>query len=527
MQNDKRIKNIVVVGGGTAGWVSATFINRAMPRDVKVTLIESTTLGTIGVGEATLPSLPFTFKFLGMDEEEWMPKCNASYKCAVKFDGWKKPNGTQQHTYMHPFFPPTDTIVNCFDAPWGRRFPDGFSLMHFWLKRYLAGDKTPYIYLATPAARLCDLKKSPRFKDHPEYETTHGYHVDAGLIVQYLRKLCLERGVNHMVGNITDVKLDERGYIKSLHTAEGQEITADLFVDCSGFEGLLINKALGTKFVSERESLFCDSAVAMQVRHDPETEGLNPYTTATAISSGWVWDIPLYHRKGVGYVYSAEFQRPEDAERELREFYGERAKDVDCKHLKIRTGYNENTFVKNCVAVGLAASFIEPLESTTIGLIEYALGALLTYFPDRDFAPELIKRYNDSVRDVFTATRDFIILHYIQTDRDDTSFWRAIQSDTKIPDSLRERMVFARQGLPMQERLPNPMWLERNWAAIFTGMGNIPEKPWPMTEHVDTKTADAVFAEIKQRTLRLEANLPDHYDYLKHLHYKGTVAGTH
>jgi hypothetical protein len=520
---DRRIKSIVVVGGGTAGWVAAAYLNRALT-NVKVTLIESSSTGIIGVGEATVPSLPTTFRFLGMDEDDWMPKCNASFKCAVKFDNWKKPQNGKQHTYIHPFFPADETLLPAYAARYSRWFPDGVSLMHFWLKRHLAGDPTPYVYVASPAARLCDLKKSPRYKGHPEYEFTHAYHLDAGLIVQYLRKLCVARGVENVVDHITGVKLDDKGFIESVSTRGGRTIAGDLFIDCSGFDALLISKALGVDFISDRDSLFCDAAVALHVKYNPERDSLHPYTLATARDAGWIWDIPLFHRKGGGYVYSSAFLKPDEAERELRAHYGAGAEGAEARHIKIRTGRHAETWVKNCVAVGLAANFIEPLESTTIALIEYALGALVTYFPDKDFAPALIRRYNDATRNIFEGTRDFITLHYILSDRDDTPFWRAVQSDTRVPDTLRERMEFGLQGMPMPEPgRSHAMWWERNWAAIFAGMGHLPNKPWPLLHHIDIDDANKVIEDIQRKTEHLAAHLPDHYDYLRHGHYKNAT----
>ncbi len=527
MDDTSSVRSILVVGGGTAGWLSATYLRRALP-DVKVTLVESSDIPTIGVGEATIPTLVQTFRFLGLEEEEWMPKCNATFKTAIRFSGWRKPApGQAEHVYWHPFFKRgVPLVVNPYQSPYFPEIGEGIPLMHYWLQRHLAGDREPFAFACNEGPALCEALKSPRFKDKPEYELRSAYHFDAGLVAEVLKDVGRDRGVEHVVATVAGVLLDERGWIDRIKLEGGRELKADLYLDCSGFRGLLINQALQEPFLSDSGSLFNDSAIAIQSRHKAAEEGLEPYTSAIARSAGWIFKIPLYHRLGTGYVYSSKFLSQDEAEREFRDWLGWRGKDAEGKdlaanYIKIRVGRTRRPWVNNCVAVGLASCFLEPLESTGIFFSEFALASLVSLFPDRRMAEPLRRAYNDAIRACYEETRDFIVMHFVLTDREDTPYWRAVRHETKVPDTLQERLELFRESLPtMMLRDKFGVFRENNYACILTGMGHLPPRGYPLLSHVDAARADQVFAGVKERTQLLLRTLPSQYEYLTGLHYR-------
>jgi tryptophan halogenase len=512
---DNRIRDVLIVGGGTAGWLAALYLNRALGDGVKITLVESTVIGRIGVGEATIPTLRFTLSFLGLSEEEWMPRCGATFKSGIKFSNWKG----RGESYYHPFHERPEAFVNPYGAPYYPMLGEGFSLMHFWLAKKLRGEATePFAYAMSPGPTLCDLKKSPRFKQSPRYEFPSAYHIDAGLLAAYLREVAVSRGIRHVDDNVTNAEVDERGFITRINTEKNGALSADLFIDCSGFRGLLINQTLGEPFEDDRPSLLCDAAVAMPARIDGAKDGINPYTSATALSSGWAWDIPLFHRRGTGYVYSSRFLTKDQAEAELRAYNGASADGMPASHIKIRTGQNRRIWVNNCVSVGLSSCFIEPLESTGIFLIEFELAMLVTFFPDKSFAPERTQAFNRAVRTVFEETRDFIVMHYVLSRREDTPFWRTVKNETVVPDRLKHKLESFKLQLPLLDGFDYAVFRARNYASILAGMEYLPSAPYPITEHLDSKLGEAALEAVKARTRELADKLPSHYDYLVDLH---------
>lgn len=516
------VKRIVIVGGGTAGWLSAAYLNRAFGDRVAITLIESPRIGRIGVGEATVPTLPTTFAFLGMEEADWMPRCNAAFKSGVRFVNWKKPlPGTTQHAYFHPFFSYPEPQLASFPKPFHARFGTGFSLAHHWMKRWMRGERdVTFGTAANPLQRLCELNKAPKpipGSGVPDPGFKYAYHFDAALVAEFLRDMAVGRGVVHKRLDVTQVLLDERGFVNKLTTEQGVDVEGDFFLDCSGFRGLLINQALKEPFISQNNYLLCDTAVALPARNDPAGAGLRPYTQANAMGHGWIWEIPLYHRDGTGYVYCSKTTTPSEAEETLRSFLGPRAWDAPANHIKMRVGYNERVWVKNCVAVGLSSLFVEPLESTTIFLIEYQLALLLMHFPDLDFDQTRIDRYNEQILDAYIDLRDFIVMHYCLTDRDDTSFWRAVR-EAPVPDTLQAKFERFADSVIVPDGTTPRLFETRSLIAILSGMGFDFRKAAPAVELMDDRAADEAFRQIDALRRQVETTFPSHYDYLRSLH---------
>ena len=309
----------------------------------------------------------------------------------------------------------------------------------------------------------------------------------AKFLAEYAKKL----GAKQILDDVLHVNPASDGSIGSLVTKSNGELTADLYVDCTGFRGLLINKALGEPFISFSDSLLCDSAIAMQMPSDGAKEGINPYTTATALTCGWVWNIPLFQRIGSGYVYSSEFSTPENAELEFRSHLGARAQGCKASHIKMRIGRSRNSWVRNCVAIGLSSGFVEPLESTGIFFIQHGIEELVNYFPSAERDEQAIKSYNKAIADCIDGVREFLVLHYVASTRADTPFWQATKRDIKVPSHLAERLELWKHRLPTNKTInPNYHGFEAySYSVMLLGLGFCPENSLPTLDFMDHSDA--------------------------------------
>lgn len=504
--------------------MTASHLKKALP-GIEITLIESSSIKTIGVGEATFSTIKLFFDFLGLDESEWMPSCNASYKLAIKFVNWRAAGGH----FFHPF----------------QRYEiaDGFNLGEWWFK--LKRNEEPFDYACFLIPPMCDAQSSPRFLDGrvfddkvQDYFTVdlrgkkniladhkvqypYAYHFDAKLLADFLQGYAIRRGVRQVVDDVAEVRLREDGSIDHLVTRENGAIQGDLYVDCTGFRGLLINQMLGEPFLSFSESLLCDSAVAMQVPRDIRTYGINPYTTATALTCGWVWNIPLYGRIGTGYVYSSRFLSPEEAEMEFRRHLGPVADGLDASHIRMRIGRCRNSWTKNCVAIGLASGFVEPLESTGIFFIQHGIEELVNHFPNVEIDQATVKSYNRVVGDCIDGVRDFLILHYRASDRMDTDFWKATKQ-VEVPEALGERLDL------WKHRLPNPRTINQSfhgfeaysYSVMLLGLNYWPSSSLPALDHIGDERALHTFNLLREKAQRLASTLPSQLEYLTHVRSK-------
>ncbi|MGW4891923.1 tryptophan halogenase family protein [Kitasatospora sp. NPDC004240] len=511
------ISSVVIVGGGTAGWMTATYLKAALGERIDVTLVESRNVSTIGVGEATFSTVRHFFTFLGLAEHEWMPECHASYKLAIRFEDWR----AKGHYFYHPFERP--------------RTVQGHSLADWWL-HLRPGDR--FDRDASVLAALCDAESSPRHLDGTLFEldpaagegadgTTqfpYAYHFDATLLARFLTGFGTERGVRHVLDDVLDVRLDEDGNIRDVLTKEHGELTGDLFVDCTGFRGLLLNQALGVPFVSYQDSLPNDSAVALRVPVDQAARGMRPCTTATAQDAGWIWTIPLLDRLGTGYVYAGDYCSPEEAERTLRGFVGPAAEDLTANHIRMRIGRSERSWAKNCVAIGLSSGFVEPLESTGIFFIQNAIEQLVRHLPGgRDDEP-LRESYNRQVGRVMDGVREFLTLHYYAAARDDNQYWRDAKS-RPLPDALAERIERWRTRLPDEDSVyPYFHGFEPySYTAMLLGLGGLETRPLPVLSGLDPAAAVREFAQVRRQAEGLAGRLPGQYAYLAH--QRATAAG--
>lgn len=507
--------NVVIVGGGTAGWMTASYLKATFGDRLSVTLVESNNVPTIGVGEATFSTVRHFFQYLGLEEREWMPECHAAYKLAIRFEDWSAP-GTH---FYHPFERP--------------RVVDGVPLTEWWLHQK---PTERYDQAASLISALCEAKSPPRHfagglfargeHDVAERNTLaeqtsqfpYAYHFDAALLARFLTRYGTDRGVRHVLDDVADVVLDERGWIDHVVTKEHGELHGDLFVDCTGFRGMLINKALGEPFVSYQDTLPNDRAVALRVPADMEARGLRPCTTATARDAGWIWTIPLYGRIGTGYVYASDYCTPEDAERTLREFVGPEAEGMEANHIRMRIGRTARSWVHNCVAIGLSSGFVEPLESTGIFFIQNGIEQLVKHFPGPDWDERLRDSYNEQTSHVLDGVREFLVLHYYAAGRADNQYWRDAKR-RRLPDGLAERIERWQARLPANDSIfPHYHGFESySYSAMLLGLGGVPLKPAPALALMDDVNAVKEFGLIRDTAAELVERLPSQYEYVKHL----------
>jgi glycine/D-amino acid oxidase-like deaminating enzyme len=440
----KPITNVTIVGGGTTGWIVAAYLNQRLHwapstgRDVKITVIESPEIGTIGVGEATVPTLKATLRLLNISEAEFMQRTDATFKLGIWFHDWNRDEQNQPRAYLHPF---TGGLTL------GGLHP-GFGFKRYGLPNRKTTDQD-FVRAISHAREAVDGMRGPRALSGPPFRGAlqYAYHIDAGKFAEFLREVCVARGVSHVRDNVVDVKLDERGYIASLQLKEGGEWPVELVIDCTGFRGLLINQALGEPFESYSDYLLNDRAIPVPIAHD-NAQKIESVTTSTALEAGWSWRIPLHSRVGTGYVYSSAFKSDDEALEEYRRFLGSRANGADPRVIKMRVGRTRRSWVNNCVAMGLSSGFVEPLESTAIMSVELQTRWLLYYLPTTDFEAPLRDQFNNVCERLYDEIRDFLCIHFSQSGRDDTPYWRAVRQEAKKSDVLDYQLRLWKNALP-------------------------------------------------------------------------------
>jgi tryptophan halogenase len=489
MQTDRRIKRIAVIGGGTAGWIAASALARKVGRTCSIQLVESPDIPTIGVGEATIPGIIDFLRFLGIDLQDFMRHTQATIKLAIRFVDWLRAG----HRFWHPF--------GAFGV-----FIDRLPFYHFWHKARAEslnvelGDFSLEIAMAEANKFIFpgnSLGLAPNLK--------YALHFDAGLVARYLRAYAEQAGVVRLERSVTGVTRRADGFIDEIVFKEGDRLQADLYIDCTGFRGLLIEGALQTGYEDWTKYLANNRAVAVQV---PSVTPRTPFTTSTARGAGWHWRIPLQHRIGTGYVYSSEHISDEDALRDLLSNPENAAPLTEPRVIRFVTGRRRKFWNQNCVALGLASGFLEPLESTSIHLICSGVYALLDHFPDTTFDPVNIAHYNEQVIEEFERVRDFIILHYCTSERTDTPYWQRCRQ-IQLPDSLAERLeIYRRTGRIFQKR--HEMFVELSWFFVMHGMGLTPQSYDPLVDASDWQEVIKVMQAMRQKVAAEVSATPTH-----------------
>ena len=489
------LRRIVIVGGGTAGWMAAAAMARLRRNGVTaIILIESDEIGTIGVGEATIPPIRTFNEMLGLDEAEFLAATGGTFKYGIEFVDWARIG----ERYMHPF--------GGFGADM-----DGIGFHQLWLKfRGEAGAFEDY-NLCAVASRMGRFERPSRDPRSILSTLSHAFHFDAGLYAAFLRRYAEARGVERREGTVTDVSLrGEDGFIEAVTLAGGERIEGDLFVDCSGFRALLIGEALGSAYEEWTQWLPCDRAVA--VPSAPAAGDPLPFTRATARAAGWQWRIPLQHRNGNGYVYSSSDVSDKEAAATVLAGLETEALD-EPRFLRFTTGRRREVWKKNCVALGLASGFMEPLESTSIHLVQAGISKLFALFPDRSFDPVLAGEYNRLTAIQTEQIRDFLILHYTATERDDSPFWRRCR-EIELPESLARRIaLFRSQGRLF--RYEDELFSESSWLAVLLGQGILPQRYDPLADTLPDEDVRQTLSRMKAFIAQAAERMPRHGDYVR------------
>jgi len=486
---DRRIKRIAVIGGGTAGWIAASALARKLGRTCSIHLVESPDIPTVGVGEATIPPILDFIKFLNIDLNDFMERVQSTIKLAVRFIDWHHVG----HRYWHPF------------GPFGV-FIDRVPFYHFWHKARAQGLTVDMSDFNLEIA-MAESNKFifPGNSLGVAQSLRYALHFDAGLVANYLRAYSEQAGVVRLERSVIGTTLKADGSIDAVEFKEGDRLQADLYIDCTGFRGLLSEGALKTGYVDWTHLLPNDRAVAVQVSNQIPRP---PYTTATARPAGWQWRIPLQHRVGTGYVYASEHISDQTALDDLLAQPGNKEPLTEPRVIRFVTGHRRALWNKNCVALGLASGFIEPLESTSIHLAISGVYSLLDHFPDLNFDPVNIAHCNAQLVDEYERVRDFIILHYCATERTDTDYWRHCR-ELKIPDTLLERMeLYRRTGRVFHSR--HEVFTELSWFFVMDGMGLRPTSYDPLADASDWEQVQQVMANLQKKIAADVAASPSH-----------------
>ncbi|HSC68976.1 MAG TPA: tryptophan halogenase family protein [Cellvibrio sp.] len=489
---NKPIKKVVIVGGGTAGWMTAALLKKVLGTIVDIELIESEDIGRIGVGEATIPPIRYLNDVLGIDETEFLRETKATIKLAIKFDNWHK----QGDSYFHTFGAAGKPIAFCH-------------FHHFWVRAKQMGDTSSLWDYDLNYLCATENKFAPIIAKDPVLEMLYAYHFDASLYAAFLRKFSEKIGVVRTEGLINQVGIHpDNGYIQSLTLKNGKTISGDLFVDCSGMRALLIQQQLGTGYEDWSHWLPCDRAVAVPSERFVKTL---PYTRAIAHSAGWQWRIPLQHRNGNGLVYSSNHYSDDEATNLLLTNIESNALG-EPNLIQFKTGRRLKQWNRNVIAIGLSSGFLEPLESTSIHLIQSAIVRLIKFFPHNGISPVNVATYNRQSQKEFEQIRDFIIFHYHSNKRDDSRFWRDLRT-MEIPASLTQKIsLFQSTGTLFREQ--DDLFHDVSWLQVLLGQGVMPQDYHPLADNLTETQLKEMLVNIKKIKRGPLAQLPSHDDFL-------------
>lgn len=488
--NDKQVKKVVIAGGGTAGWITAATLSKTLGKSLDIVLVESDDIPTVGVGEATIPAMQTLHQIIGLDEREFMSATNATFKLGIAFENWRNPD----HRYIHSFgFAGKD----CWAC----------SFVHFWLAGLAQGIDVDYgdyclEHLAARENKFALVKNA---------KMNYAYHLDAGLYAALLREKSEAAGVKRVEGKIGKVNIaPDSGDIESLRLSSGEQVSGDLFIDCTGFRALLMEGALHVGYDDWSHWLPCDRAVAVQTESHGDPV---PYTRSIAHASGWQWQIPLQNRVGNGLVYCSHYMNEDQAKDLLLSNLQGRPR-TDPKFIKFKTGSRRKHWHKNCVALGLASGFLEPLESTSIHLIQRGAIRLAQLFPTHGIKAAEVKEFNEQTHLDIERIRDFIILHYKVTNRTDSEFWRYCKN-MEIPEELEQRIrLFGQTGRVFKKG--NELFGEESWIQVMLGQGVLPAEYHPIADEMSEQELAELLKVIRERTKAQVAKLPSHKEFIQH-----------
>ena len=484
-------KKIVIVGGGTAGWITANlFAKRWSQHDFEITLIESPNIPIIGVGEGSTPYIKNLFNTLEIAENEWMDKCNATYKNGIQFNDWSSVKGFK--SYFHPFLSELDD--------------QNIPLFEYNTLLRRQGYNTPchpddYFLMST----LNKLSKEPIPAQNFPFNSAYSYHFDSHLLGDFLRENALKMGVTHIRANISKVNLNQASDICSIDTDDNRSFISDLFVDCTGFKGMLIQQSLNVPFISFNDNLFNDSAIAIPSKLTPN---IKPSTISTAMSAGWSWKIPLKNRVGNGYVYSSKYQTVESAEQELKDKIGHHNITGETRYLKMRVGRVKYPWYKNCLAIGLSQGFIEPLEATALHIVQKMVEEFIDFYEAGNFTLKHQETFNNKTNFDYERLRDYIVMHYVTNSRNDTQYWHDARTKVVVSDYLKSALQTWFTGKDLRKKLDQQnvshFYSSPSWHAMLAGVGCFPSVNTKLIPPNNTDNIEA----IKKFLYRCSLNYP-------------------
>ena len=491
-----RVNKIVIVGGGTAGWMAAAGLSKVLaPAGILIELVESEEIGTVGVGEATIPQLLHFNALLELDENEFVRATQATYKLGIEFVDWQRIGAR----YIHPFGSYGIAML-------------GVDFQHFWLKGRHLGERTPldaYSLGAVAARQGRFLRPLPDQARSPLSKISYAFQFDASLYARFLRGIAERRGVRRTEGRITQVhQRGETGLVEAVSLADGRRVEGDLFIDCSGFRGLLIEQALGSGYEDWTGWLPCDRAVAVPCAR---VEDPIPYTRATARPAGWQWRIPLQHRTGNGYVYCSRYVSDDEATATLLANL-DGTPLAEPRMLRFTAGHRRRPWIGNVVSMGLASGFLEPLESTSIHMVQSAIARLLTFFPSACFEQAEIDEYNRQTILEYVNVRDFLVLHYRATERSDTPFWDYCRTLPPPPGLQRKLALFRTNGRIARDK--DELFTETSWLAVMAGQGIEAAGYHPVADLIDDEDTLRRLADVRAVNQRAALLMPRHVDFL-------------
>lgn len=494
---------VVILGGGTAGWMAACLLAQRWQGRATVTVVESPEIGIIGVGEGSTPQLRALFDQLGIEEAEWMPRCNATYKNGIRFRGWSERPGFA--SYFHPF----PCALDLHTAP---------LFFENTILRRAGADVWAHPDRFFVSARLAEERRAPHAAENFPFEMSYGYHFDAYLVGAFLRDHATAKlGVVHLPRTVREAEVVD-GQISRLLLDEGDAVAGDLFIDSSGFRAFLIEQKLGVPHRSFAENLFNDRAVVMPTPADPS--GTNAQTVSTAKRHGWIWDIPLTNRSGNGYVYSSLYCSAEEAEAELRDHLGLSDSDTPARHLTMKVGRIARCWEGNCLAVGLAQGFIEPLEATALHIVQATVEGFIQAYEAGGFGPEHRDAFNRSIAARFEGVRDYIVCHYRVNQRSDTPYWRDNAANDRLSDNLKSMLTAWFTGKDISDEVERldiaRYYAPISWHCLLAGYGTFPEQA---PQDVGPRAA-AQMARVDDFVRRAALNFEDHKAVLARMETK-------
>ncbi len=513
---NKVTQSVVIVGGGTAGWLCAGRIAAQHKNDsgqgISVTLVESPDIPTVGVGEGTWPTMRNTLMKLGISETDFIRCCDASFKQGAKFAKWV--DGSDNDFYYHPLV-----------------LPQGFTqgnLAPHWQKKKHSGEMDESFSEAVCFQEaLCEQNFAPKTISTPEFAcvANYAYHLNAGKFAKFLQQHCCEKlGVNHVLANMVGINAAENGDIESISTDSSGQISGDLFVDCTGFSSKLLGEHYQVPFIDCSDVLFIDQALAVQIPYENEASPIASHTISTAQQAGWIWDIGLIHRRGVGHVYSSRHTTEEKALAELNNYVGPSFDESTVRKIGIRSGHREVFWKNNCVAVGLSAGFLEPLEASALVLVELSASMIAEQLPPRRSVMDITaKRFNETFRYRWDRIIDFLKLHYILSKREDNAFWVDNRDPNTIPESLKELMELCRYQSPWDHDFTsnNEVFPAASYQYVLYGMGFTTDYSHTSSDENSSAFADEQFNKNRKNIDRLLGAMPSNRELLKKIHEYG------